>query len=231
MATAEDVWQLLAEIAEAQKENDRQLKESREEADRKLKESREEFDRKLKESREEHDRKLKESREEHDRMLRELGQQVKELGGQIGGLGRKFGSFTEGLALPSMDRILRQRFDMETVTPRVRVRKGGEEIEIDVLAYTNGDRNVAYVVEVKSHPREEAIEQMKRLLARFPQFFPEHRDKELYGILAAVDLSAELRRQILAEGLYVARIEDDVFTLDVPEDFQPRIWSTHNPIP
>ena len=33
MATAEDVWQLLAEIAEAQKENDRQLKESREEHD------------------------------------------------------------------------------------------------------------------------------------------------------------------------------------------------------
>ena len=198
MATAEDVWQLLAEITEAQQENDRQFKESR---------------------------------EEHDRMLRELGQQVKELGGQIGGLGRKFGSFTEGLALPSMDRILRQRFGMETVSPRVRVRKGGEEIEIDVLAYTNGDRNVAYVVEVKSHPREEAIEQMKRLLARFPQFFPEHRDKELYGILAAVDLSADLRRQILAEGLYVARIEDDVFALDVPEDFQPRVWSIHNPIP
>lgn len=226
MATAEDVWQLLAEIAEAQKENDRQLRESRQAQQ----ETQQETDRQFRESREEFDRKLKESREEHDRMLRELGQQVKELGGQIGGLGRKFGSFTEGLALPSMDRILRQRFDMETVTPRVRVRKGGEEIEIDVLAYTNGDRNVAYVVEVKSHPREEAIEQMKRLLARFPQFFPEHRDKEVYGILAAVDLSAELRRQILAEGLYVARIEDDVFTLDVPEDFQPRVWSTHNPI-
>ncbi len=226
MATAEDVWQLLAEIAEAQKENDRQLRESRQAQQ----ETQQETDRQFRESREEFDRKLKESREEHDRMLRELGQQVKELGGQIGGLGRKFGSFTEGLALPSMDRILRQRFDMETVTPRVRVRKGGEEIEIDVLAYTNGDRNVAYVVEVKSHPREEAIEQMKRLLARFPQFFPEHRDKELYGILAAVDLSAELRRQILGEGLYVARIEDDVFTLDVPEDFQPRVWSTHNPI-
>lgn len=224
MATAEDVWQLLAEIAEAQKENDRQLRESRQAQQ----ETQQETDRQFRESREEFDRKLKESREEHDRMLRELGQQVKELGGQIGGLGRKFGSFTEGLALPSMDRILRQRFDMETVTPRVRVRKGGEEIEIDVLAYTNGDRNVAYVVEVKSHPREEAIEQMKRLLARFPQFFPEHRDKELYGILAAVDLSAELRRQILGEGLYVARIEDDVFTLDVPEDFQPRVWSTQS---
>ena len=120
MATAEDVWQLLAELTQAQKETDRQLKETQ--------------------------------------------KQVRELGKQIGGLGKKFGSFTEGLALPSMDRILRERFDMETVSPRVRVRKDGEEIEIDVLAYANGDRKAVYVVEVKSHPREEAIDQMKRLL-------------------------------------------------------------------
>jgi len=57
--TADDVWQILAELSTAQKETDRQLK---------------------------------------------------ELGKQIGGLGAKFGSFTEGLALPSMEKILRQRF-------------------------------------------------------------------------------------------------------------------------
>ncbi len=192
MTTADDVWQLLAELTQAQKETDFQLKET--------------------------DRQLKETNLE----LKELG---KELGKQIGGLGQKFGSFTEGFALPSMDRILRERFGMETVSPRVRVRKNGEEMEVDVLAYSNGDRNVAYLVEVKSHPRKEAIDQLKRQLQRFPQFFPEHRDKARYGILAAVDLSEELRQQILAEGLYVARIEDDVFTLDVPEDFQPRVWS------
>ena len=191
MTTADDVWQLLAELTQAQRETDRQLKET--------------------------DRQLKET----DLQLKELG---KELGKQIGGLGQKFGSFTEGFALPSMDRILREQFGMETVSPRVRVRKNGEEMEVDVLAYSNGDRNVAYLVEVKSHPRKDAIDQLKRQLQRFPQFFPEHQDKARYGILAAVDLSEELRQQILAEGLYVARIEDDVFTLDVPEDFQPRIF-------
>ncbi|MGA0198308.1 MAG: DUF3782 domain-containing protein [Prochlorotrichaceae cyanobacterium] len=160
---------------------------------------------------------LKEAQKETDR-------QIKELGKQIGGLGKKFGSFTEGFALPSMDRILRERFGMETVSPRVRSRRNGEEMEIDVLAYANGERNAVYLVEVKSHPREEAIDQLKRLLQRFPQFFPEHRDKARYGILAAVDLSEDLKHLILGEGLYVARIEDDVFTLDVPENFQPRAW-------
>ncbi|MGA1284202.1 MAG: DUF3782 domain-containing protein, partial [Prochlorothrix sp.] len=148
-----------------------------------------------------------------------------ELGRQIGGLGAKFGSFTEGMAYPSMSRILQEQFGMDCVGPRVRRRHNGQEIEIDVLAYANGDRQAVYVVEVKSHPREESIEQMRRLLQRFPEFFPEHRDKALYGILAAVDLSAAVRDQFLAEGLYVARIEGEVFALDVPEGFQARSWA------
>ncbi|NEQ97114.1 MAG: hypothetical protein F6K30_10375 [Cyanothece sp. SIO2G6] len=78
---------------------------------------------------------------------------------------------------------------------------------------------------MKSHPREEAIAQIKRLLQRFPQFFPEHQDKELYGILAAVRLPEELRQRLLAKGLYVVKIDDEVFTLDVPEGFEGRSWS------
>ena len=175
--TADDVWQLLAELTTAQKENAQQQKAT-------------------------------------DRQLKELGK-------QIGGLGSKFGSFTEGLALPSMEKILRQRFGMEVVSPSVRVSKEGRHLEIDVLAYSNGDLNTAYIVEVKSHAREESITQLKSILQRFRSFFPEHRDKQLYGVLAAVDMSAELRQKTLQEGFYVARIHDEVFELDTPENFQP----------
>jgi hypothetical protein len=178
--TADDVWQLLAELTTAQKETDRQLKAT-------------------------------------DRQLKELGK-------QIGGLGSKFGSFTEGLALPSMEKILRQRFGMEVVSPSVRVSKEGRHLEIDVLAYSNGDLNTAYIVEVKSHAREESITQLKSILQRFRSFFPEHRDKQLYGILTAVDMSAELRQKTLQEGFYVARIHDEVFELDTPDNFQPQSY-------
>ncbi|MGA1263851.1 MAG: DUF3782 domain-containing protein [Prochlorothrix sp.] len=187
-----------------------------------------EEERRIRERAEEDERRRQEDerrKQEEEQRRREIDQQLKELGRQIGGLGAKFGSFTEGLALPSMERILRERFGMECVGPRVRRRKNGQEIEIDVLAYANSDRQAVYVVEVKSHPREEAIDQMKRLLQRFQEFFPEHQDKELYGILAAVSLPEGLRQQILAEGLYVAQIDDEVFALDVPEDFQARSWS------
>jgi hypothetical protein len=211
--TSEDVWRILAELATAQaeltaaqKETDKQLKE--------VSQQQKETDRQLKET----DRQQKET----ERRQQETDRQLKELGRQIGGLGAKFGSFTEGLALPSMETILRQRFGMEVVSPSVRVSKDGKHLEIDVLAYTNGELNTAYIVEVKSHAREESITQLKSILQRFRSFFTEHKDKKLYGILASVDLSNELREKILQEGFYVARIHDQVFELDIPDNFQPR---------
>ena len=189
--TADDVWQLLAELTAAQKETDLRQKET--------------------------DRQIKELGKQTDRQLKELGK-------QIGGLGSKFGSFTEGLALPSMEKILRQRFGMEVVSPSVRASKEGKHMEIDVLAYANGNLNTAYVVEVKSHAREDSIIQLKSILQRFRTFFPEHKDKQLYGILASVDMSPELRQKTLQEGFYVARIQDQVFELDTPDNFQPQSY-------
>jgi len=217
--TSEDVWQRLAELATAQKETERRQQET----DRQLRET----DRQLRET----DRQVKETSQQikaTDQELKESTQQInrqlKELGKQIGGLGAKFGSFTEGLALPSMETILRQRFGMEIISPSVRASKEGQHMEIDVLAYANGSINTAYIVEVKSHPREDSITQLKNILQRFRLFFPEHKDKQLYGILAAVDLSSDLREKILQEGLYVARIHDQVFELDIPENFHPQTF-------
>jgi hypothetical protein len=199
--TADDVWQLLAELTTRQSE----LTAAQKETDLQLKENAQQL-------------------KENAQQQKETGKQLKELGKQIGGLGAKFGSFTEGLALPSMEKILRQRFGMEVVSPSVRVSKGGQHVEIDVLAYTNGNLNTAYIVEVKSHAREDSITQLKSILQRFRTFFPEHKDKQLYGVLAAVDMSPELREKTLQEGFYVARIHDQVFELDIPENFQPQSY-------
>ena len=203
--TADDVWRLLAELATSQSE----LTAAQKETDLQLKET----DLQLKE--------VSRQQKENAQQQKATDRQLKELGKQIGGLGAKFGSFTEGLALPSMEKILRQRFGMKVVSPSVRASEDGKHIEIDVLAYTNGNLNTAYIVEVKSHAKEESITQLKSILQRFRTFFPEHKDKQLYGILAAVDMSPELREKTLQEGFYVARIHDQVFELDTPENFQP----------
>ena len=167
------------------------------------------------------DRKIKDLAEESKERQRETDRQLRELGKQIGGLGNKFGSFTEGLALPSMEKILRCRFGVDTVAPSVRVSRGGRHLELDVLAYANGAVNAAYVVEVKSHLREEHIQQLLEILEQFADWFPEHRGKQLYGILAAVHIPQALRPRVLEQGLYLAHIHDDLFELEIPDDFQP----------
>lgn len=148
--------------------------------------------------------------------------QLEELGRQIGGLGDKFGSFTEGMAYPSMRQLLKQRFGMNVVFSQVNASRNGHNLEIDVLAYSNGDRDEAYVVEVKSHLREEGIQQMLRILEQAPELIPALRDKKLYGILAVISAPEELEARVLAQGIYLAQIRGDVFELQVPEDFQPR---------
>ena len=177
-----------------------------------------ETDRKMQET----DRRLKDLAEDSKERQRETDRQLRELGKQIGGLGNKFGSFTEGLALPSMEKILRRRFGVDTVAPSVRVSRGDRHLELDVLAYANGTVNTAYVVEVKSHLREEHIQQLLEILEQFADWFPEHRGKQLYGILAAVHIPQALRPRVLEQGLYLAHIHDDLFELEVPNDFQPR---------
>jgi len=205
--TAEDVWKLFAESDRRFQETERLLKESRRETERLFQEVALQF-------------------KETDHQFKETDRKIQELGRQIGGLGNKFGSFTEGLVLPSMERLLRQRFGMTSFAPRMRVRQGEEEIELDLLAYANGELNSAYVVEIKSHLEKRAIGQTLALLERFPRFFPEHRGKALYGILAYIQGSKEVRQKVLEAGLYLASIHDEHFRLEIPKGFVPRRFET-----
>jgi hypothetical protein len=77
---------------------------------------------------------------------------------------------------------------------------------------------------VNKHRHHENHHLLKNTLQRFRTFFPEHKAKQLYGILASVDLSDKLRAKILQEGIYVARIYDQVFELNIPENFHPQTY-------
>ncbi len=186
-----------------------------------LKNQAQETDRQIQEtslSLRETERILKEENRETDRQLRELKQ-------QLGGLGEKFGGFTEGMAFPSMRKLLQQRFHMDVITVRALSRKNGSSLELDVLAYSNSKvNNEVYIVEVKSHLRQEGLDQMKKALRELHNYFPGHAGKKVYGILAVVDIADELRAKVLQEGIYLALIHDDEFEIQVPSDFQPRAF-------
>jgi hypothetical protein len=104
------------------------------------------------------------------------------------------------------------------------VRSGKDELEVDAIAYSGGEGGTVCVVDIKSHLRDEGIDQFLRSLAKFPRLFPEHGGKRLIGVLAVVDTRPELEVRLLREGLVLARIRDDVFELQVPEGYEPRAF-------
>jgi hypothetical protein len=200
--TDRELSEMLASLIASQKETAQNIKET----DRILKESAQRA--------EEDRRKTEEERRKTERVIRQVNK-------QLGALGNKFGSFTEGMALPSLEKILYRQFKMDVVAPRAKARLNGQTLEIDVLAYDNGSRNEAYLVEVKSHLTREGIEQMLETIERFPKFFGAHRDRTVYGVIAAVDIPDNLRGEVLNKGLYLARIHDGEFELLTPRGFKP----------
>ena len=162
--------------------------------------------------------------QDNARQLQDNAKQLQELGRQIGGLGEKWGGFTEGLALPSMTKILKQRFGATFVSPRAKAFRDGRTMEVDVLAYSNSGSDEVYVVEVKSHLREEGLQQTLQILKDFRFFYPQFADKKLYGILASVDAPQNVQERVLREGIYLANIHDGVFEIRVPDDFKPHAF-------
>lgn len=80
------------------------------------------------------------------------------------------------------------------------------------------------IVEVKSRVTAEAINQLKRQLEELPELVPQLRGLGRIGILAGVDWAPGVMEAAQSEGLYTARIHDEIFELTTPNEFKPRLW-------
>jgi hypothetical protein len=155
----------------------------------------------------------------------ETDRQIKRVDKQIGELGNKWGSFTEGMACPSLNRIMKRQFGADTVLPRPNRHRNGRTFEPDVLAYDSTSEGPVYIIEIKSRLSENSVPQLLDTLAEFPEFYPELSHRQLFGIVAAVDVPQNLRKDALKAGFYLAQIDDEVFSLPVPAGFKPTDYS------
>jgi hypothetical protein len=151
---------------------------------------------------------------------------LNELGKQIGGLGNKFGSFTEGIGSPSINKILREKFGMGGfIAPQVRVRRGGVEEEYDIVAFSEDGFNRGMIVEIKSHLRKEDILQMKRKMKNVFRMIPTSSDKVFQGMIVCASGSEILKREVLENGWYLAHFGDDLVELETPPGFVAKSYS------
>ena len=166
--------------------------------------------------------------QETDRLIQETTLQikdtdrfVKELGKQIGGLGNKFGSFNEGLFMPSLVKMLAKKFKCYKTTSYFTFKDNGNFFEIDLL----GISEVAcYIVEFKSHLREDGIDQTIKKIEMFKKYVVEYADKIKYGAIVATHHNSENIKKVIKNGLYFVSSAEDIAKLNMPRGFKPRQW-------
>ena len=205
--TADDVWKLLAELVEAQKETERCFQET----ERRFQET----ERILKEQSLETERILKEQSLKTDRQITRLSK-------EIGNLGGKWGRFVENMVAPACETLfLNRQIPVHQVSQRVRKRLDGKTLEIDVLV-TN--ENHVLVVEVKSSLSVDDVKELIKNLTEFRQFFPEYNHKQLYGAVAGIEIEEGADKYAYRQGLFVLAQRGENVAILNDTDFQPKTW-------
>lgn len=219
--TADDVWRLLAELAEAQKETKQMFQETDrrfQETDRRFQET----DRKFQES----DRKIQESRQELGRVIaetrRDMAESNRQLNQQLGALGGKWGLFVENMVAPACKTLFLDRgIPVHRVSQRVQVIRDGDTMEVDVLVQ---NQNHVLAVEVRSSLSVDDIKEFVEDLQRFHQFFPEHADRQLYGAVAGIAFDQGADRYAYRQGLFVLAQSRETMQILNDATFEPRAW-------
>ena len=169
------------------------------------------------------DRRFKETDvtfKETEMAMKETDKQIKELGKQIGGLGNKFGTFNEGLVLPSLYKLFKEKFKCREFAVRYRFKANGSYTKIDLLAISDDS---CYLIEIKSHFKSDAIEQLQKQIERFRKIKKEYADRKIYGAIVATHYDKDNIRELTRSGIYFISISDDLVNLQIPDNFEPRV--------
>ena len=181
------------------------------EADRKSsKEEMHEFKEQMAKFREESEVDRKSSKEEMHEFKEEMREFKKEseadrrsMNKQWGALANKMGTLVEDLIAPATGAVVEKYFGCEPLirTERYRKRlKNGNDFEVDVLVVCE---EKVFMIEVRSNPDQQYVNEIIKKAAKFMDFFPEYKDKELTPIFASLIFEDNLIKYATKKGLYL----------------------------
>ncbi len=201
--TADEVWRLLGELAEAQKETERLFQET----DRRFLET---------------DRRSQEADQRLEATQRLIKQQNQHLNEQLGKLGNRLGEFVEWQVRPAVVRLFQERgIAVHEFHEGVSVQRGGEGIEIDLLVVNTTD---AVVVEVKSKLTEAHVNEHLERLNKFKRLMPRYADVRAMGAVAGMVVPDSVARYAYRQGLFVLAQSGDSVVILNDGEFTPRSW-------
>jgi len=167
---------------------------------------------------------MKESNQEFDRKFDRLFGKYDKLFGKVGELDRNWGKLVEALVEPSLTAQFKNRgIPVDGSSRRVKKKKGGQQLEIDILLDCD---DVIIAVEVKTTLSVQDInEHIDKHLKPFKEFFPEHKHKKLYGAVAYINVDENADRYAYKQGLFVLGFaENDMVEIKNDDQFIPKTY-------
>ncbi|EFA68153.1 hypothetical protein [Cylindrospermopsis raciborskii] len=249
--TADEVWKLLGELIESQKETERKfqeterfLREQSQETERFLREQSQETDRKfqeterlLREQSQETERLLREQSQETERLLREQSQETdrkfqetdrllreesKRVNNQIGQLGNRLGEFVESQVRPAAVKLFKERgIAVKEIASNTYIQTGKEGLEIDLLVINSSD---IILIEAKSKVSEDDVNEHLERLSKFKRFFPRYESYRVLGAVAGMVIPLDVSRYAYRKGLFVIGQSGDNLVILNDDKFRPRGW-------
>lgn len=205
--TADDIWRILGELAESQKETEQLIKAQTEASEQRQREA------------EQRSQAIDRRFQETEKWLKQQNQQLNE---QLGKLGNRLGEFVGWQVRPAVVRLFQDRgIDVHEFYPNAAARRGDEFIEIDLLVVNTTD---AILVEVKSKLTQADVDQHLERLAKFKRLMPRYGDVRAMGAVAGMVVPDEVARYAYRQGLFVLAQSGDGVVILNNDTFQPRGW-------
>jgi hypothetical protein len=140
----------------------------------------------------------------------------------IDDLGGTWGLFVENLVAPACETLFLERgIPVHQVSQRIKKRKDGDTLEIDILVL---NQEHTLVVEVKSRLSVADVQEFIADLQRFRDFFPEYSQNQLYGAVAGIIIDEGADRYAYRQGLFVLAQSGETIALLNNDEFQPKAW-------
>ena len=213
--TSEEVWRILGELAEAQKETEQRFLETDQRLDQRFRKTDQRLDQRFRETDQRMDQRFRET----ERLLRRQNQQLNE---QLGKLGNRLGEFVEWQVRPAVVRLFQARgIAVHEFHDGIAVQRGDEGIEIDLLVV---DTTEAILVEVKSKLTQPDVDEHLERLSKFKRLMPRYADVCAMGAVAGMVVPQEVARYAYRKGLFVMAQSGDSVVILNDDSFQPKTW-------
>ncbi|MDR0703980.1 MAG: hypothetical protein LBF88_03245 [Planctomycetaceae bacterium] len=192
----------------------------------KLREQSEKTDEQIKKTNEQI-KKTDEQIKKTDEQIKKTEKQIKRTSKQLGYLNNRLGDMEEYLVAPGMvQQFNKLNYHFSEVTRNYKIYGKDKKTlaEIDMMLEND---DFILCVEVKVTPTEKDILQHIERLKIVQQYFRDRRPKEkkVIGAIAGTVFKDEFKNIAIENGLYVIAPSGHTFKIDVPEGFEPQIFS------